>query len=112
MATEAPPDASDLPPGKPPGMPAEVFNQRVSRLVQARKALRAARGVESVRLWLDEDAEVRGQVYLRDEGTEPFAAALTEYGLSLDASPPPAVADGGEPADGRTVRFSSEETHT
>jgi hypothetical protein len=93
-------------------MPAEVFHERVSRLVQTRNALRAAPGVESVRLWLDEDAELRGQVYLRDDGTEPFADTLTDHDLTLDLPPSRAVADGGEPADGRTVRFSSEDSHT
>lgn len=112
MATEDPPDVAERPPGKPPAMPPEVFHERVRRLVQMRKALRAAPGVESVRLWLDEDAELRGQVYLRDPGTKPFAEALTDHGLSLDLPPSRAIADGGEPADGRTVRFSSEDSHT
>jgi hypothetical protein len=112
MALEEPPDVGDIPPGKPASMPAEVFHDRVSRLVQTRQALRAAPGVESVRVWLDEDGEVRGQVYLRDAGTEPFAAALADHGLSLDLPPERVVADGGEPMDGRTVRFSSEDSHT
>ncbi|WP_139043059.1 hypothetical protein [Halorubrum tropicale] len=112
MATEDPRDPTARPPGKPAGMPAEVFDERVNRLVATRRALRAAPGVESVRVWLDDDGEVRGQVYLRDGGTEPFAAALTDHGLSLDLPPSRAVADGGEPADGRTVRFSSEDSHT
>ena len=112
MATEAPPDVGDRPPGKPAGMPPEVFSDRIRELVQTRNDLRDAPGVESVRVWLDEDAELRGQVYLREPGTESFAAALTDHDLSLDLPPERAVADGGEPADGRAVRFSSEDSHT
>jgi hypothetical protein len=93
-------------------MPPETFFERIQRLVRTRNALRDAPGIEDVHVWLDEDAELRGQVYLREPGTAPFAETLTDHDLSLDVPPAQAVADGGEPADGRTVRFSSEDSHT
>ena len=103
---------TDRPPGKPPAMPAEVFNNRIKQLTSLRAALRKASCVESFGVYLDDDAEVYGWAKLHDRHeADAFDAALAECNATLDARSldPPIVRDGGKMDDlGVAVRFSTD----
>ena len=100
------------PPGKPPAMPAEQFNDRIEQLMSLRAALRDAECVDAFGVDLDEDATVCGWAVLpdRDESAA-FDGALADHNASLDARTlePRVSSDGGKIGDpGVSVHFSEQ----
>jgi hypothetical protein len=102
-------DPPETPSGKPFGMPAHEFHRHVRRMRDVRDAMKATSGVTRLRVWLSEEAEVRGACRLADRRDHhDLDQTLIDCGLVLDAAPRvPGVTDGGDLATHAVdLRFS------